>query len=133
METVKWDNSLSIQVDEIDEDHKRLIELFNMLNQAVAEKYSQDYITALLDELVSCTIWHFKHEERLMLKYRYSDLPQHKAEHEELTESARAMMHKFYSDNRTLSGDDLQFLERWLIGHILGSDMEMGTYLSEAI
>ena len=88
MKTITWDNSLSVGVDEIDDDHHRLVDLFNMLIHAVSERYTQDYIAALLDELVSCTVWHFKHEERLMLKYNYEGLSSHKTEHMELIESA---------------------------------------------
>ena len=131
MKTITWDNSLSVGVDEIDEDHHRLVNLFNMLIRAVSERYTQDYIAALLDELVSCTVWHFKHEERLMLKYNYEGLSSHKTEHMELIESAEELQIKFYRVGKNISSEDVEILERWLMGHILGADMEMGSYLGE--
>ena len=133
MKVLNWDDSLGVQVEEIDEDHRRLVELFNILNRSVEEGDASDYIEAVLEELLSCTIWHFRHEERLMLKYTYEGLLEHKAEHQELIESAKELQQKFLQEGRSLPSEDIEFLERWLIGHILGADMEMGSYLCEVM
>jgi len=131
MKELIWDNSLSVQVQEIDEDHRRLVDLFNILNRSVVEGDEPNYIEAVLEELLSCTIWHFKHEERLMLKYSYDGLLEHKAEHQELIESAKELQQKFLQEGKSLSNEDVEFLELWLTGHILGTDMELGSYLGE--
>lgn len=129
MKELTWDDSLSVQVDEIDEDHRRLIELFNILSRAVSEGESAAYLNALMEELLSCTLWHFRHEERLMLKHDYSGLDAHRQEHNELIDSARALQAKMHAAQQTVTADDVEFLERWLSGHILGADMEMGSYI----
>ena len=82
MKDLIWDNSLSIQIQEIDEDHQRLVDLFNILSHSVADGDDTNYIEAVLEELISCTVWHFRHEERLMLKYGYKGFREHKQEHE---------------------------------------------------
>ena len=130
MDDLTWDGSLSVQVEEIDEDHRRLIELFNILNRAVIDGETDDYVLAVVDELVSGTAWHFKHEERLMLKYGYSGITAHKAEHQELMESVKALQQQLLQEDRTVSTEVVQFLEQWLTGHILGADMEMGAVLA---
>ncbi|RLJ21234.1 hypothetical protein DJ031_03875 [bacterium endosymbiont of Escarpia laminata] len=84
---IVWDKTLSVDVKEIDEDHRRLVELFNILTHSIVEGDSANYIEAVLEELISCTVWHFKHEERLMLKYGYEDFVEHKTEHQELIAS----------------------------------------------
>ena len=91
MKNLKWDDSLSVEVDEIDEDHRRLVDLFNLLSQSVEKGDDADYIEALLEELISCTVWHFRHEERLMLRYKYDGFQAHKAEHRDLIGSAKAL------------------------------------------
>ncbi len=133
MKDLIWDKTLSVQVDEIDEDHRRLVDLFNILNHAVVEGESSDYIAAVLEELISCTVWHFKHEERLMLKYHYDGLAEHRKEHEELIESVRELQQKFLQEGKSLTSEDIEFLEHWLTGHILSTDMDMGAYLCEAM
>ena len=127
MKDLVWDEALSVQLQEIDDDHRRLVDLFNMLNHSVTDNEAPDYINAVLEELITCTIWHFRHEERLMVKYGYQGLDEHRAEHNELIASARAMQQR----GQPISTQDIEFLEHWLTGHILGADMELGSYLGE--
>jgi hemerythrin-like metal-binding protein len=129
MKDLVWDKTLSVDVPEIDEDHRRLVDLFNLLNHSVVEGDAPDYIEAVMEELISCTAWHFKHEERLMLKYGYEGLLEHKSEHEELIASATALQQKLLQESKPVLSDDIQFLEHWLTGHILGADRDLGTYL----
>jgi len=86
-----------------------------------------------MEELISCTVWHFRHEERLMLKYGYEGFAEHKSEHQELIESARELQQKLLQDRKSLSSEDIEFLEHWLIGHVLGADMDLGSYLGEVM
>lgn len=128
-----WDDTLSVQIQEIDEDHRRLVELFNILNHSVEEGDASNYIEAVMEELISCTAWHFRHEERLMLKYGYENFEEHKAEHQELIESARELQQKILQGGKPVSNEDVEFLERWLVGHILSVDMDLGSYLGEVM
>jgi hemerythrin len=124
-----WGETLSVEVEEIDDDHRRLVELFNILNHAVDEGEAKNYVGALLEELISCTIWHFRHEERLMLKYGYAGSKEHKTEHQELIESVKVLQQKFQQGDKQLSNKEIEFLEYWLTGHILGTDKDLGNYL----
>ena len=133
MKELIWDDTLSVQIREIDEDHRRLIELFNILNHSVVEGDATNYIEAVMEELISCTAWHFRHEERLMLKYSYEGFEEHKTEHQELIESARELQQKILQEGKPVSNEDIEFLERWLVGHILGTDMDLGSYLGEVM
>ncbi len=133
MKDLTWDKTLSVDVPEIDDDHRRLVEVFNLLNHAVTEGDAKDYIEALMDELVSCTAWHFKHEERLMIKYGYAGASEHKSEHAALIESVEALQQKLQQDGQAVSSEDIEFLEHWLTGHIYGADMDLGAYLCEVM
>jgi hemerythrin len=128
-----WDQSLSVQVKEIDEDHRRLVNLFNILIHSVVEGDAKNYIEAVLEELISCTVWHFRHEERLMLKYDYEGLAEHKAEHQELIDSVRALQQTFLQEDKPVSSEDIEFLEHWLTEHIFVADMKLGSYLGEVM
>ncbi len=132
MKKIAWDESLSVEVDEIDEDHRKLVNLFNILSDSVADGDSADYIGATLDELISLTAWHFKHEERLMILYKYDGLAEHKAEHDELIESVKVLQN-FQKENKLLTNEDIEYLETWLTEHILGHDMKLGFYLMKVM
>ena len=133
MKDLIWDKTLSVDVPEIDDDHRKLVDLFNVLNHSVDAGDATSYIEAVMEELISCTVWHFRHEERLMLKYGYQGVTEHKSEHEELIASAKALQQKLLQEGNPVLSDDLQFLEHWLTGHILGADRDLGSYLSEVM
>ena len=126
-----WSYVLSVGNDEIDEDHHRLIDLFNILNHSVTQGDDPDYLAAVLEELINLTVWHFSHEERLMVKHGYQWLAEHKAEHQELINSVKALQSKILAAGKLVVDDDLEFLERWLTEHILSTDMKLGSFLAE--
>ena len=128
MKEIVWDHVLSVGIDEIDDDHRRLVDLYNILNHSVTEGEDPEYIAAVLEELINCTIWHFSHEERLMVKYGYDDLEEHRAEHRDLIEGARELQQNYVQKGQ-LDAKDLEYLERWLTEHILTTDMRLGTWL----
>lgn len=131
MRELAWSDTLSVAVDEIDDDHRRLVDLFNTFAHALTDKESPDYLQALLEELISCTAWHFKHEERLMLRYGYEGLAEHKQEHQELIESVDEVRQKFLGAEKHAYNDHIEFLESWLVEHILVADMKLGDFLAD--
>lgn len=133
MKDIVWGQVLSVEVDEIDDDHRKLIELFNILNRSLNEGASPEYLAAVLEELINCTVWHFSHEERLMLQCNYPDMEQHKAIHKELIASARELQDKIFKADLAIVDSDVEFLERWLTEHILTEDMRLGAYLSQVL
>ncbi len=124
---------MSVDGGEIDEDHRRLVDLFNILSRSVEEGDATEYIDAVLEELISCTIWHFRHEERLMLMYKYDGIEAHKDEHNDLIDSVRELQQKFHTENKLLTNEDIEYLEDWLTQHILGQDMRLGFYLMDVM
>jgi hemerythrin len=128
-----WGEILRVGVDEIDEDHRKLIHIFNILNHSVTEGESPEYLAVTLEELINCTVWHFSHEERLMLKYRYKEIEEHKAEHRELIRSVKELQQEILQADKPIVGENIEFLERWLTEHILTADGRLGSYLSQVM
>ena len=133
MKNISWDDSLDVDIEEINDDHHKLVDLFNLLSRAVEEGDSVDYVDAVLEELITCTIWHFRHEERLMVHYQYDGIEMHKAEHNSLIEGVRAMQQMLREENRLPTSEDFEYLADWLTSHIVGQDMRLGFYLAEVM
>ena len=133
MKDIVWGDVLSIGIDEIDEDHRKLVNIFNILNHSVKEGASPEYLAAVLEELINCTVWHFSHEERLMLKYGYEGTEEHKAEHQELIKSVKELQQKILQADKLVADEDIESLERWLTGHIFSADMKFGSYLAQVM
>lgn len=130
MKDIAWSKILSVGFDEIDDDHRKLIGIFNELNRAASNREPADYLAATLEELINCTAWHFSHEERLMLKHRYDELEAHRQEHRELIEAARELQRQIMEAGTAATDDPIVYLERWLTGHILTTDQRLGAFLS---
>jgi hemerythrin len=126
---IAWDDVMSVGVDEIDDDHRKLINTFNLLSRAVVAGDPPAYLDALLDELINCTVWHFSHEERLMVRYGYDQAAEHKAEHRALIESAQQLRDEIAGPEQSVSEAHIAFLERWLTEHIFTADMRLGDRL----
>ena len=133
MKDLVLDDTLTVGIEEIDDDHNKLVNLLNILNHSITEGAATDYIEAVLDELINCTVWHFSHEERLMLKYGYDGYEEHRTEHQDLIDSARELKKKFIQMRKLDEKEDLVFLERWLTEHILVADTRLASYLIEAM
>ena len=133
MKDLVWSKVLSVDVNEIDEDHRKLLDIFNILNHSLTDGESPEYLKAVLEELINCTAWHFSHEERLMLKYSYEEIEEHKEAHQELVKEARELQAKILQAGTPISEDDIEFLERWLTAHILTDDMRLGTFLTQVM
>ena len=50
MKDIVWDWVLSVDCPEIDEDHKKLTNIFNILNHEVSECESHEYLAAVMEE-----------------------------------------------------------------------------------
>ncbi|MBF0293863.1 MAG: hemerythrin family protein [Magnetococcales bacterium] len=133
METLQWNDSLSVGLTEIDNDHKKLVEMLNALIVASRDDTERTRIGKILDDLISYTSWHFRHEERLMQTYRYKGFMAHKKEHSGLIEQAGSLQQAFHANQAEITSEVLGFLQHWLTNHILKTDLELGTFLQQKL
>ena len=80
MGRIQWNNSLSIGVDEIDDQHKKLIDLHNHLHDTILGLNGEDSNTvtkAAIKEMMDYTEHHFRCEQEYMEKIGYPDVVTH--------------------------------------------------------
>ena len=61
---INWKNEYSVGVDEIDAQHKNLLDMLNTLLQAIVEKTSKEGMEKVLEEMINYVDFHFKSEEK---------------------------------------------------------------------
>lgn len=130
MSLIEWSDALSVGFDEIDEDHKKLVNIVNRLNTTVVDGEKQVEIEDILEELLEYTGWHFRHEERLMQESEYPGFLEHKKIHEDLVKQAVELFEKYQNGDDAVPGILMPFLKDWLAEHILGEDKKTGEYLA---
>ncbi|MDH5397882.1 MAG: bacteriohemerythrin [Cyclobacteriaceae bacterium] len=128
MAFVNWDDSYSVEVSTIDDQHKKLIELVNQLYDAMRKGQDLIIIGEVIDELIHYTKTHFAYEEAYFEKFGFEKKEEHKAEHKDFVREVEEFKNKFKEGKITLSIEVLQFLSGWLFTHIKGSDKDYITY-----
>ncbi len=126
----KWDDSFSVGVPEMDEQHKKLFRMVNDLYKAMKEKRAKEAMNGIVDELISYTAKHFKEEEQVMKKAGYRDLAQHQEIHKALVGKVLDVQKKLKSGQSTVGIDLLNFLKDWLVNHIKGTDKKYGAHIT---
>lgn len=127
---LEWSTSLAVGEASIDQQHKRLVELFNNLLAAMHSGESQAEIGSVLDELVKYTQFHFAHEAELMEKFAYPGKQDHLAKHDALI--ARVVEYRTrFGAGESVGGELATFVRDWLINHILKTDRLLANHISE--
>lgn len=131
MSLFSWNDSMSVGVRQLDEDHKKLIAMINELHQAMLAGHSNDVVGGILKRLVNYTVEHFTREEKLFAQTNFPGAVGHKNEHEKLKAQVSAEVAKFQAGTVGLGMETLNFLRDWLKHHIQESDKGYGPYLNE--
>lgn len=125
-----WSDDLRVGVDEIDNQHRYLIEIINDLFSAMQEGKGKDAMGAVLDQLIDYTAFHFKTEERLMKTYRYTHPVYHLQEHEKLVKTILQFQSDYKAGRTGLTLTTMKFLKDWLYEHILKVDKRFAAFLN---
>ncbi|MFW9861071.1 MAG: bacteriohemerythrin [Candidatus Thorarchaeota archaeon] len=133
MSDISWDNSLSVGVELIDEQHKMLIERINNLSIAVAKYMGHTKIIETLLFMTEYTDFHFSTEERYMKELDYPAMENHIKQHEEFKSMLNTLEDDFKEDGATkvVSKSINTFLGNWLFNHIKVVDVNFGKFLRE--
>ena len=125
-----WNDSYSVNIREIDDQHKILVKLINDLHDAMKVGKGKEVMGTTIKELVDYTAYHFDHEEKLFTSNGYPESSQHKAIHEKLIAEVKTLQKNYESGNTVISMEVMNFLKDWLSGHIMGTDKKYSSFLN---
>jgi len=133
MPGIVWDESLSVGIDLIDEQHKMLIERTNAISEAVENKRGLEKIMQTLSFMIEYTEFHFSAEEKVMTDNDYPKFDEHHKLHEDFKSRLNLMIQDFEEEGATsvLSEEITSYLTSWLVNHIKGIDTELGKILRD--
>jgi len=133
MSGINWDESLSIGVELIDDQHKKWIGHIRNVQAAIEARRGMPQIASTLDFLINYTQFHFSTEEKSMSETGYPALENHRAKHEELKGTLDNLIEDFKEDGVTekLSEAIGTFLVNWLRNHIRDVDQAFAAFLKE--
>lgn len=130
-----WDDAFLIGIEELDHEHRLLIDDINRLHAELArrvEKSDLSEIENCLGEIHARMQAHFALEENVMQEHQYLFYDEHKREHDELLDSYTEYMMRFLNESGISSSQPIEDnLERWVINHIVSSDKKMSLMIQE--
>ena len=118
-----------VGIDEIDEQHRHLAELVNVLNRSIKTGVDEFALNRLFEELLEYTRFHFKSEHDLMVRYNYPRQSAHDREHARLLTQAEQFKARLSAGGDLLV---LQAIKDWLLHHIHFEDKPLGEFLKTA-
>ncbi len=130
-EFITWSDIYSVNIEEIDKQHKQLIDIINKLFNAFSEGKAEKIIPEILKELTDYTNYHFKTEEELFEKYNYPDTKVHKDRHSECVNQIEIWKEKYQKDITNIPYELMDYLKKWLLQHILKEDKSYSKFLIE--
>lgn len=120
---------MSVNIEEIDCQHKKLIEIINTLFDAMKVARGFDVLDEVLNELIDYIHYHFETEETYFDKFKYSESQLHKDEHRKFSEQINGFRMAFAQGKLTwdeggipLTVELWKTLKHWFINHVLVFD-----------
>ena len=130
---VQWNNSYSVGIKVIDEQHMKLIKLTNKLFSSCIsgqEKTTADYVFMnVLHEVIDYAGYHFSTEEKIMERINYPDYKKHKKEHVDFVKEVLVKVEDFNEGKLNTSLSFVYYLRNWVLEHIAVNDKKLGQYL----
>lgn len=120
MEPVEWQDSYSTGIEEVDNQHKQLVDYLNQLGQAITLKNDSE-VKTVVQGLGDYTMSHFAFEEALMVEANYTYAGPHKHIHESLIKKVVGFGEKL-EEGEDIVDEFYSFLRRWLVNHIQRDD-----------
>ncbi len=118
MSVIQWSDEYSVNIQEIDEQHKCIVAYINELYSAMSKKSNHDQVSDVIYKLVEYTKIHFAVEETLMRIFNYEGYEGHKNIHDHLVQQALILQGRFLAGDDKVGMELLMFLKGWLFEHI---------------
>lgn len=129
MPFINWDNSFRVNIDSIDEQHKKIMEMINDLHDSITEGAARRNLNEALVRLSVYMVKHFVYEENLFKKHNYKYQKEHKKDHDELAESITEF-HKWNMNGKCkLVSDQVEFFKNKMHDHILNYDQKYVSHM----
>ena len=130
MSTFAWNESYSVKVHQFDAQHKKLFEIIDELADAMRVGKGDDVIRDVVGQLAVYTRTHFLQEEVAMRQTGYPDFAPHQSQHNKLMADVEKYKTDLIEGRKPNIVAVLNFLQQWLVDHILKSDKKYSDHLN---
>ena len=124
MAFMEWRDEYSVNVTEIDDQHKKLFAMIDGYYEALGRRERTEALATLLEGLAQYTATHFHTEEVYFDKFGYENAEAHKKAHADLLDKVNDISARARQGVAVLKVELATFLKDWLNNHIKVSDTQ---------
>jgi hemerythrin-like metal-binding protein len=128
----EWNDSLSVNVSAMDDQHKRFFVLINELHQGMKQGKGTDVIGGILNELARYTEYHFSAEEALLEQNGYPELPQQQEAHRRFVDKVQEYQRRYSAGDHSVPVEAMNAVRDWLVSHIQKMDKKYGSHVNKS-
>jgi hemerythrin-like metal-binding protein len=126
---IEWNESMSVGIAEIDEEHKNFIGLVNRFNDSVANRMDMTAVVKAIGEILDFVAYHFPNEETLFKNLDYPDADDHAQKHAQL----RVLLGQISERAKSEHADYLLIeaglrIKDEIVNHLMNEDMKYADY-----
>ncbi|HBX49889.1 MAG: hypothetical protein A2275_05470 [Bacteroidetes bacterium RIFOXYA12_FULL_35_11] len=117
-----WKDSYSLEIIEIDNQHKELFRIFEELLIAMSKGKGNEIVLKTLNNLENYAQMHFGVEEKYMQKFGFEQFQDHFEAHQYFYQKIAELKKAYQENNLTVAKELMDFLNKWVGKHICGTD-----------
>ena len=121
---LEWEEKYSVGVEEIDNQHKRMFLVINELLDAINTNSTEESLEHIIESLIQYKKFHFATEEKYFSEFNFNGADEHIQKHKEFNDKLAILKEKYPTYNIEFAFELVDFLEDWLINHLLVVDQK---------
>lgn len=121
---LEWNEVYSVGVEEIDNQHKKMFAVINELLEAIETNSSEEHLGNIIESLVQYKMFHFATEEKYFTEFNYEGAQEHINKHQDFNKRLKELEGKFPKYTIEFAYALVDFLEDWLIDHLMVMDQK---------
>lgn len=126
-----WKEEYSVGIESIDEQHKKFVEILNLLIDVINDNDCSLRIADVFFSLAYYAEHYFINEEIMFKDYKYPNLSHHKDLHNTFILRIIKFQKEFEQDKDNVCRELLSFLQDWFRDHILDYDHKASEFLKK--
>ncbi len=125
----EWTRDMSIDNGFIDEDHKKLIDIANHVEQLNHPNRDAEELKLVIRELYDYVKYHFHREEVFMEEVQYPGAEAHHEKHEAIVRDMNHYLTASHHMNEMLE-NFRNLLNKWVLHHIMSEDIQLHDFMA---
>ena len=127
MALIEWKSEFALGVNEIDEQHQKMLSIINKLYDLFADKKHEDQgeIDKIIKEMADYAVYHFETEEKYFQLFAYEKRDEHIEIHNQYRTKIENWRERYSANkDKAIFFEISEFLQNWWTWHINNTDRD---------